>query len=236
MKKKILVDLTYVDPKNPTGVSTFALRLMFGLDGIELTKNTFKFILIVNSKNEEYIKRELKNNDYVLYNCKKEFGLSINSYKKWLENIISKLNVDAYFVPFFTIWTVLPKNTRTIAVIHDIQPLQLNNKAKNILYQYIVKAKIKRLYHIVTISEYSKNMIEIYFPIAKGKISVIYNSLGKTNYLNCASIVNEDYILNVNALCDYKNQITLIKAFDRIKEQIPHILRFSWPGRYSCTR
>lgn len=225
MEKKVLVDLSYINPKAPTGVSTYAIRLLSGIkDIIKKGKYPIKCILIVNRDNKAFISQKLSCYELLVY---KDCWLCLRNYhyKKWLEEVVSRFEIDLFFIPFFTIWSVVPSKTKTIAVIHDVQPLVLNNKLKNILYLHILGKKIESLSQIVTISNFSKSQIEFFFKKSNEHISVIYNSLGiniKTQQHQ--SVINTKYILNVNAVVGYKNQITLIKAFNRIKDKIPHSL------------
>ena len=50
---KILVDLSYVDKDNPTGVSVFALRLLHAIQ--KLVKD-IDFVFLANKTSCEYIK------------------------------------------------------------------------------------------------------------------------------------------------------------------------------------
>lgn len=70
------------------------------------------------------------------------------------------------------------------------------------------------IYQVIAISEFSKGDLNRLFPSSKGKTHVIYNSVVCGEKLEVASKLFEvPFVLNVNAMVDYKNQLTIIKAF-----------------------
>ena len=78
---------------------------------------------------------------------------------------------------------------------------------------------------IVAISNYTKqDILELYPTIQPSKIKVIYNSvlLAKDSTSPFRTSVPPNYLLYVNTLQPHKNIITLLKAFNLIKEKIDH--------------
>ncbi|WP_129115405.1 glycosyltransferase family 4 protein [Halegenticoccus tardaugens] len=87
--------------------------------------------------------------------------------------------------------------------------------------------------HIITISNFSKREIENSLDLPSSKIRVVYPGL-KSVYLDDVSAVKcdlpEEYILYVGALNPRKNVSGLIRAYQRLKNEIPHKLVLIGPG------
>lgn len=210
---KILFDLTFINPYQSTGVSTFAFRLLKGLKNAGEDVN---ISLLASHTNFNYIKEILP--DYEI--------LNIHGKHKSLEKLLQAYYYDIYYNPFFTIKSIVPKGVISLATVHDIQPIRLNGIIKNYLFVPILYRKFKKLDGIVTISEFSSNCIKNKFPQLKNNITVIHNSVDIRS--SCASYkrIKGRYILNVNAIEEYKNQISILYAFASIKDKIPHCLVF----------
>lgn len=111
---------------------------------------------------------------------------------------------------------------KKIIVFHDLQGLRIwKGKTLWRYHLYYIIALIKS-YKIITISEYVKNDIIKTFPfIPSKKLHTIYNGiLFEKNISFTTSPYHKPYILYVSTLLQYKNVITLIKAFNNIKDKI----------------
>lgn len=211
---KILFDLTYVNPKNHTGVSVYAQRLV---EGIINSVSSIDISILTTKSNCEYFQNMYPNLDVYL----------LNKSVKDVNAIISENDIDLFFLPFLTLKSVIPLNVITVGTIHDLQPLRLNSYFKNLIYKKVLYSKLKKLDGIITISDFSKKCIGDVFPNIKNKVNVIYNSVEaveKTNTLKYN--IDGPFILNVNAMEKYKNQMSILKAFALICDKIPHNLIF----------
>jgi glycosyltransferase involved in cell wall biosynthesis len=67
-----------------------------------------------------------------------------------------------------------------------------------------------------------------YFPdVRVSNLHVIPNAVfisDNASYIKSAKLIDRPYILNINAIRGHKNHITLIKAFQKIMDNIPHVL------------
>lgn len=211
---KILFDLTYVNPKNHTGVSVYAQRLM---KGIINSVSSIEISILSTKSNCEYFQNMYPNLEVYIS----------NKNVKDLNAIILKNSIKLYFLPFLTLKSIIPSNVITVGTIHDLQPLRLNSYFKNLIYKRILYLKLKELDGVITISDFSKECICDVFPNMKNRVNVIYNSVEsveKPNTLKCK--IDSPYILNVNAMEKYKNQMSILKAFALICDRIPHKLIF----------
>ena len=130
--------------------------------------------------------------------------------------------------PFLT-WQpfVFPEKYRQCAVIHDLQAIKL---ARQKSYMEALKVSmwlkffIRKIPRLIAISSEIQRQVKSF---ANKKAMVIYNSLPLHDELSpvpVERIAGKKYILNVNRFYRYKNAETLIRAFDMIKEDIPHLL------------
>ena len=99
---KILVDLSYVDKDNPTGVSVFALRLLHAIQ--KLVKD-IDFVFLANKTSCEYIKGKFPNSRVCGGLDLPKGSNPVNFIRKAynedkIEKLISVESVDLFFIPF----------------------------------------------------------------------------------------------------------------------------------------
>lgn len=218
----ILIDLSYFNPKTSTGVSIYAERLIHGLEAFE----DLKIFLLANPTNYLYIKSLFPQYEiFRIENINKFKKLFYTAYKK-LEDYCMEKNIDLFFIPYLTLWSLTCSQIPNIAVLHDMQPFMLNSSIKNSIYKQLLQHKIKKIKKIIAISNYTKEDIIKRFSKSINNIHVIYNSIIKNEPQSFKLPTLRPYILNINTITEYKNPITLIKAFNLIKNKIPHALIF----------
>lgn len=214
----IMVDLTFVNPNKVTGVSNATFRL---LSGLKNNLGSFQVYVLCNKNNFEFINRMDVGNCLKLKECKFKV-LNKYLYKRQINKYLSKNIFDFFLIPFFSIWSPVPKGIKTIAVIHDTQDLTLRQGIKRNVYKILYRNCLKHLFHIVAISKFTKMQIINNYNIPSNIISVIYNSVTSCNKKYVYN--SKKYILTVNALEPYKNIVTLVKAFSLIKDKCEHML------------
>ena len=225
---KVLVDLTFVNPCNPTGVSNFIFRLMHGLN----LYTPVEILLLGTPSNYKFLKKSFEGEAICMLSVEPSSYMWMNvienrRLKLETDKYIDKYQVDFFLIPFFTFKSIIPDGCKSVAVIHDLQPFYLNGRIKNIFYRFLFERNIVHLNHIITISNFSKKELCRLFPVVKNKVERIYNSVEisenhseKTNN----RIIGDRYILDVNSMMPYKNHIAIIKAFELIKDKIPQKL------------
>lgn len=224
----VLIDLTYIDPNNPTGVSVYAERL---ISGLQLNSEINVHVLCTHG-NQSYIKTvfpSLLFHEFV-NPLKGANPLNVyrrNTYGAKLTTLCKKHNIQIFFLPFLTLWSAIPQGSKVVAVVHDTQPLSLNSKLKNYFYRRVLKHNLEKCDKIVNISNYVKDDLGKIYPSLVDRQVTIYNSIeyvAPTSFESC--VFKNKYILNVNAMIAYKNQFTLLKAFNLIKDKTSHNLVF----------
>ena len=227
--KKCIVDLGYINPLIPTGVSIFAIRLLRSLIDYSHAE---KYSFLVSPLCSAYMKDlfpEVELHDIKPTIKGSAFNNILTQKKnlKIIHDIYEEGGYECLFIPFLTLWNSIPKGVRTVSVVHDIQPFTLNTPLKNLIYERMFARNLGMTNSIIAISKYSESQLLNLFKTCQGKTHVVYNSIeicGKERIDNL--LFNHPYILNVNAMENYKNQLVIVKAFDKIRNKIPHNLIF----------
>ena len=144
----------------------------------------------------------------------KKFGI----YRRRIE----KERFDIIWFPFAGDYTFVKSNTPGVLTIHDLWGFHSNlNNFKG--YKGVLDEKRNT---IVTISEYTKKDFIRIFNYKK-EIAVIPNTI-QVDISATAPVpeLKNKFILDINAYNEKKNPITLLKAFNRIKNDITHDLVF----------
>lgn len=146
------------------------------------------------------------------------------SRKGWIvgrkrKQIIDKSGCDVVFYPMPEPWFFEMPDIPQVTVVHDMLAPKIA-KGKNWLYHHIMLPyQIARCRKIIAISEYTrKELLRDYSFLKPNTICVVRNPISwNNNYY--ANLLDYKYILCVNTIAPYKNGLTLVKAFNRIKEK-----------------
>ncbi|MDH6314012.1 glycosyltransferase involved in cell wall biosynthesis [Parabacteroides sp. PFB2-10] len=221
---KLLIDLSYIENLH-NGVALYAFRILKGM-----RDNGVKDIcLFLNPKTAEIVQNEFPSYAYVIA-PKIEANL-INKvwYRRLVTSynyskIINKMDCEIVFTPFsdpFYFWKIRKKHVRTI---HDLQELRVYSRFWIFCGKIFVPIKIKNSDALITISDFVKqDVLKKYKFAAKKNIKKIYAPID-VNRQDTLPLLDFRYILCVNTLAEYKNVMTLLKAFEEIKDSIPHKL------------
>lgn len=218
---KLLVDLS-IFFKPYEGIMVYALNILSGFQ-----KHKYKDIKILCHPDlYNYIHQAFPEFDCIIahpHPPKKLFN-SIFITKKWYKQI-KEIDCDIVFSPYPYLYYLLsPKPV--IQTIHDLQQFKIQKGITLLKSKLLTLIILKRSYRIITISNFVKKEIHRSYPlISQKKIRTIYNGINIDNSpLSPPAQINTPYLLYVSTLWKYKNIITLVKAFNLIKEQIPHKL------------
>lgn len=125
---------------------------------------------------------------------------------------------DVLFCPANIAPIYVPKSKKLVVTIHDvafiIQPKSFSNFFRS-YYRLVMPFIIKRADKIITVSEYSKQEIEKYYPLSKNKIEVIYLGLHKC-FAKMDNKEKKKQILYVGSMNERKNFVGVLKAFQLI--------------------
>lgn len=221
------MDLSALQDKVFTSMDIYALRL---LSGFSRAKFDFDLILLVNANGYKLISKDFPQFECLIlkeYNCNKKiwlFGVRfIYNAFCWIKTV-NQSECDLLYEPYTDIkkcWKVRLKKLQTI---HDIYGEKVTSGFECVCYWFFTRMLLFTSDYFISISKFVQGEIEKKY-FSKGKyIETIYNSLSVTEEnVNCLSL-NCKYVLYVNTLFEYKNVITLIKAFNLIKNDISHSL------------
>ncbi len=166
-----------------------------------------------------------KSESAVLFNAYKDVfsivGYRYKSYLKryWLETIfpiwLGLGDHDLLFSPGnYSGWIkVCPE----ILVVHDLlfkRKQWIPSKLMRLQRELYFPRSIKKANKIIAISQFTKKDIEHFYPEAIGKVDVIYNAMNFNKFVGDNSInVGFDYFIVISSNENYKNQRTILKAF-----------------------
>jgi len=161
----------------------------------------------------------------------KDIGHWLIEYRtKELDKILKEIKPDILFSFAEYNNIIALKTLYKCKKIISLRAVFESMKAKKIHFLTFNEYKVlmQRYYplasHMVTVSNYIKNEIQEIVP--QLRTTTIYNGIEKdeTNYICDVFPPKEEYILNIGRLHSQKGQVDLIKAFNMIKNKIPHKL------------
>jgi glycosyltransferase involved in cell wall biosynthesis len=166
----------------------------------------------------EYLQKEIKNNP---------------RYKHWKIDLITNssqisLDYDLIHYPYFNLFNLtlpLRRNTPQIVTIPDLIPIQFSKHYPvgirgNIKWQ-IQKFKVKKSDHIITISNYSKKIINKYLGYPENKISVTYLAANS----NFRPIKDLKILDNIKAKYNLPKEFVLYVGDIDWNKNIPHLVK-----------
>ncbi len=227
MTKKIGFDATSVTQKHDGGKNQFVLNL---LRGFEKNGVADQLVVFCVSDMEEDILKFAPHAVTVPVTSNKEPHQGIISY--WVRTFVLPGYLRRHHIGVF-LFPALATGLRrypvpTVVVPHDIQS-QTNQERFKIItrlldgfcYHYDFKLRDR----IVAISDFDKDEIVTTYPSHRDKVIRIYNPIFTDLFTSAGTYkADKPYITAVNIQFTHKNTITLIKAFDEIKNIIPHDL------------
>lgn len=208
---------------------------MINFSGIgTVIKNILKRIIVLKSEWNFFILgdlSELKRYDFLKKDNVKLISCEapIYSVKEQVE-LIKKIpkETDVMWSPHYNI-PIFYKG-KLIVTVHDVFHLAMPQFVKGFHKRLYARFMFYELKHkadkIVCVSNFTSNELKKYVGLNKNKIEVIYNGIDK-DWFNIKiekSVHDKPYLLYVGNVKPHKNLINLVKAFDLIKDKIPHTL------------
>ena len=234
MRYKLGIDFSYVVNDLPSGIRKYGEEILEGLEKLDID---YEIVLFVNENlkevfNKKFPKYKIVTVKFWLNNVR--YVRRINSLKivkSLKKNVLKKEKCDIIIYPYIGSYTVILENTKSIISILDLIPLDEVQDKNSSKYEKIKQENINLMNkskYITTLSRYSKKRLMEINPNFKGEIIIIPSSVAKLKEAekDVSKIIktNEKYIFSINSFFKHKNQITLVKAFNNIKERIPHKL------------
>jgi len=140
----------------------------------------------------------------------------------------------------------IPNGIKIVVTIHDLFSMtdpkffikfKPFHKLFQLYFKYLTASAVKRAVAIVTGSNYCKDEIRKYFPVADRKIQVIYDAAG-FNYKRTnkeSRLIKDEYFLYVGNCRSYKNVEVLIEGFSIfLKMNKDHKIKLIIAGNDLC--
>lgn len=224
MGKKVLIDLTYIREGVYDGIAKYAYRI---LEYILKSGIQDHYILLVHQRGAEYIRKVFP--QFQIEQIGRPWMNHVKFVRAFLYAILFKLKVNklapnVVFCPYANENCSLRVRPKKIMVTHDMQlRFDLPHNIEWLLRKTTDDIYMRNSDAIVTISDFSKQQILYFYPEVEGKLYNLSNSVSmiETDGL-LPMIPGFKYILYVGRLDVMKNVITLVKAFNIIKDSIPN--------------
>ncbi len=166
--------------------------------------------------------------------------LNIAWHQSALPAICRARKFDALFLPAASrrtpVWSPCP----TIGTVHDLSPFHIAGKydsARSLYQKRVLPLLLRRLTHIISISESTKLDIQRYVGVPEDRITVIHHAADSDAFFprdREAAIesvreygIRPPYLIYTSRIeSPGKNHLRLIKAFEKLKQEadIPHQL------------
>lgn len=231
---RIGINLTFIKGDINVGVGLFTIQLVEGLL-LNNEKNNI-YVIFSSKKTYEQFSDKMVNNINLEFVIVEDIFI-LNKYISklirdfvFLPKLLANHKLDIYINPYVNIFSILNPISNNIAIIHDLH-FKYYPEHYPFYVRRFLKWRIGKILYksdkVITISNYVKKDIEEIYPfIDKNNIYVVGNPVEVPELENVFFNINIEgkYILSVNSFEKWKNHITLLKAFLRIKNKIKHNL------------
>lgn len=229
---KVLMDLSALHDKVSTSMDIYALRLLLGLSRKKLD---FELILLVSLDGYKLISKKFPQfkclvlKEYRWGNRRMRIPglrLAYNAYV-WVKTV-NLSGCDLLYEPYTDVRKCWKVRLRKLQTIHDIHGEKVTKGFEQLYYWLFTRVLLSTSDYFISISDFVQGEIFKKSLSKKKYVETIYNSILpieeniKKQFIDIS--LDRKYILYVNTLRKYKNVITLIKAFNLIKNDVPHTL------------
>ena len=220
---KIAFDLSFMKKTTSTGVGNYSLRILSYIVSHGLQDS---YILLLNVHTAEHYQSLYPQFESLIVGKHWYYKIPYLHYFLWMwdfRRMANKSRARLIFCPYgnpINCWkTKAPK----ISVLHDMQVRM--DKAKEHpkharMYVYAEDRLVKYSKYVFTISEFARKQILGYYPEAEEKLLNMSNLVSVPVSCNLTPMQpGYQYLLFVGRLCKMKNVMTLIKAFNILKNR-----------------
>ena len=241
-RKLIALNYIYLSPKHAGGKDQVGLNLLKGLQNTDYAENmcvicfdysystlkaiapSFKIITIPSKEHDNELIRMIKLcyvNTFIIPHIIKDNNIGV------IYHLSCNTGLTHYSIP-------------SIVIPHDIKAVAHRTLAnvkisfyKYFLYKLMYYMDFKTNDHIIAISDVDKTEISNFYPKFAYKVTRIYNPIDVEPPEAYELTKKSEYIIAINLQFHHKNIITLIKAFELIKDKtdVQLYLVGSLPGR-----
>lgn len=210
--KTLGIDLTFLKGTEGTnGEEVFALGI---LEGFHKTGKSDSIVAYAS----ETIKKQLKNSYPKLHIIGvKKAGRPF--YRRKLKKYIKKYPVDIFYYPHMHSLVNQNPGCRSAVTVHGLKSRKISGRemAK-------INKKLRKIDYIAAASEFVKNEILVKNKkISSDKVTVIHNPVSDIRQ-GIEIVLKKKFLLAVGSDEARENIVAVIKAFGKIKNEIPHDL------------
>lgn len=224
-ERTVLIDLSMMSKNSIFSMNIYTCRLINGL--CEL-KPSYKICVLVPYGLDltgiipDYVERVFLPKERNVVTrilskiVRKILGTTSLQYRKTINRFNPDIFLSAYSGTTAPFAKVKPYK---IQVIHDIYAKYVNSGWKKYRQFLTIPLRLKNCSEIVGISQYEIGQIKKeYGKILQNKPThLIYNSVEVSDQISKIDSIDSEYILYVGAMTEYKNVITLVRAFELLK-------------------
>ena len=221
---RILIDLSGRDQLY-TAITIYGLRVLTGFK-----ENGYKDIAILcDARIYDHVCSMFPEYSCIKVSFCTGKGLKdyIRNFKIW-KKAIGCVDYDVLFVPHvFPPFFCFYRSNKTVFVLHDLQGLRIYKGVRLWACRIIYPLALLRCKASVVISNYVREDVRKTYPfIPLKKLYTIYNGVvvNKIPPIQDILPIKGKYLLYVSSLMVHKNVLTLLKAFNRLKDKISHSL------------
>jgi len=210
--KTIGIDLTFVESiEVGSGEEVFSLAILKGIYAFGKSQNIMVFA-------NESIKKQLAlmYPDLNIIDIKK---VGKKFYKKTLKKQLRKTPFDIIYYPHAHSLMNVKLKCQKAVTVHG-----LKSKKASAAELGKIKRKFRKIDFIIAASEFVKaEIIQKNKKLDESKITIINNPMGDIRS-GVDIVLKKKFILSVNGDSEQKNLIAIVKAFNKVKEDVPHDL------------
>jgi glycosyltransferase involved in cell wall biosynthesis len=206
------IDLTFID--NIDGASSdqvFALAILKGFYNSGMQQKIAVFVL-------ESMKKQILS----IYPGLHVIGVKKGGkrfYKAIIKKHLRKTPFDIIYYPHAHRYLNIKLKCKTAVTVHGLKSKRVSGKS----VRKIIK-KLTKVDHIAAVSDFVKEeLISRKKKLRDKNIRVIHNPIADIRP-GMDIVLKKKFILSVNSDSEQKNLIAIVKAFNRIKDEIPHDL------------
>lgn len=235
--KRIGIDISFIDyfgHGEDVKVSSLVIFITDILKEIKNKNLADNFILLCRFCDTEYLKGLFPSFVFApLIPFESKLLYSLSGHKKlggkffWknslYKRIVRKFDLNLIWFPFANPKNFIPSKIgiKKMLTVHDIYLYKMGGVKEKCFFKKIF-SDVDNFFS--TVSEYTKNdILNAFKNILSNKIYVIPNTITISDVI-CEYIPDKNYILDINSYTERKNTITLLKAFNIIKDKIDYNL------------
>ena len=219
---KLLVDLSGCDMRY-SSIAIYSLRILKGF----VDNNIKDVIILCNYNIFKDVKELCPCYEVIPIEMTRKISLinAIRGYFRWRKKV-KNIVFDVIYLPHpFPPYHCIYRKGKIVTTILDIEGLRAYQGVKLRVFRKVYPFVIKHSDRLTTISSFVKNDILKEYPfVDRNKIQPVHCSVVVGTPQENISPLEHKYLLYVSSFLKHKNVITLVRAFNILKDRIPHKL------------